>query len=104
MPERADFNASTEGAGVMVEAPDGRVFFLPEADAAKFQVTTDSSNLHRALLHAGRRPQLQQQAGQGQPPPQQPQESCEYMLNWLLTHDPHSRIWRQNSVTWINNC
>lgn len=81
-------------AGVIVEAPDGRIFFLPNAEAKKFQIK--SSNLHRAFLHVAKLPPRAHTAKKAR--------GCAGTLKWLLTHDPDSQFWRQVSVDWMNNC
>lgn len=101
------FEDSPEQTGVMVEAADGRVFFLPSDKADAFLVSTDESNIHRALMHAGRSPLGpigSEVVSNKSDPVAHPLASCRYMLHWLLTHNPDSMVWRQNSVMWMNRC
>lgn len=95
-----DLNARLKKApkmptGVTVEATDGRIFFLPDAEARKFEIP--KSNSYRAFRYLSTHSPIQNV-------PHKKAKGCKGVLKWLLSHDPDSEFWRQVSVDWMNNC
>lgn len=78
--------------GVIVHSSSGRIFFLPEEEAKKFEV--ESNPDFEAFNNATSQPY---------PGPAQP-ASCTGRLKWLLSHNSNIQLWRENSVKWINLC
>lgn len=100
----------SSSSGVLVEAADGRIYFLPNEEAAKFEVAQDKSGVHRAVMHAGRKPPIsiqERRASGGEPVKPQPVEpllNCRNLLRWLLSNDPDNEMWRRFSVVWMYHC
>ncbi len=81
--------------GVVVRAVDGRVFYVPKAEAAKAQLHGEKLVAAEALLAKG-----------GFTPPPQPEEfdNCANLFRWLLSNDPGTENWRAVSSWWIDEC
>jgi hypothetical protein len=81
--------------GLLVRAADGRVFFLPKAEIAKTQLHGEAATAAENLLDKV-----------GLTPPIQPEQidNCANLLRWLMSNDPFTQNWRENSVWWMNEC
>gem|GEM_PF-6440342 len=105
MNKDSDFQATDEGQGLLLAAFDGRIFFVPEGELAKFEVRPDATLPHQRVVSFARE---RLAPGAGGPitggPIAHPMASCAWMLHWLCTHDPNNKVWRQNSVVWMNAC
>jgi hypothetical protein len=86
--------AENEPAGVVVRSADGRLFFIPDADAGSMAI--QDSNLYRAFLAAG-----------GGTSPATPADSlypCGLVKDWLDAHSPRTLKWKRICLEYFDNC
>jgi hypothetical protein len=86
--------AENEPAGVVARSADGRLFFIPDAEADRMAI--QDSNLYKAFLAAG-----------GGTSPAKPDDSlypCVLVKNFLDSHSPHSAKWRRMCLEYFDNC
>ncbi len=83
--------AKSEPSGIVARGTDGRLFFLPDAEADKF--TVSDSTLYSAFRGAT-------------PPPAQANtdDICPRIKKWLDTHNPNSDKWRALCWAYFDGC
>jgi hypothetical protein len=86
--------AEDEPKGIIARSADGRLFFIPDAEAKR--LATEDSKLHQAFIAAsgGTGPVATPDAG----------GPCQRVKIWLDTHNPNSAKWRALCLSYFNNC
>jgi hypothetical protein len=87
-------DAEKEPEGVVARSEDGRLFFIPNADAER--MTIADSNLYRAFLAVkeSKAPTHEERAF----------DPCEEAKTWLDSHEPNSAYWRALCLTYFEIC
>jgi hypothetical protein len=86
--------AENEPAGVVARSADGRLFFIPEAEADRLAI--EDSSLYRAFLAAG--------GGTSSAKPHDSLYPCGLTKDWLDSHGPNSARWRRICLEYFDNC
>jgi hypothetical protein len=84
--------AVDEPSGVQAQATDGRLFFIPEAQADGLAVP--KSGLYAAFRLVTCQP----------PVFAAKRSKCERVKRWLDTHSPHSAFWRSVCLSYFDEC
>jgi|ERR1700733_3820164 len=93
-------SSSKDPKGVTVQAADGRLFFLTDAEAQRTEIPAN-------LLYLGYRAISQQQNGgerQGVARSRIKAEYCSGVKEWLDTHGPNSDTWRDICDQYFDSC
>jgi hypothetical protein len=86
--------SSTEREGVTVQAPDGRLFFLPKEDADRLAIPR--SGLYTAFRAVrDRAPRTTER---------EKEDPCPGMWRWLESHEPDSDRWRLTCIVYFESC
>ena len=86
-------SAESEPTGVLARSTDGRLFFIPDAEAKR--LTIMDSKLHQAFIAtSGTSPAATSDA----------LGPCERVKIWLDTHSPNSAKWRALCVAYFEIC
>ena len=83
--------AKAEPSGIIARGTDGRLFFLPDAQAD--QLAIPDSTMYTAFRLASE-----------QPPVHVLRAPCARVKRWLDTHSPNSEFWRRLCLAYFNNC
>lgn len=85
--------ATDEPAGVTARSADGRLFFIPDAEADRLRI--ENSKLYQAYV-----------AVRGAEPPIESNAlgPCQRVKIWLDTHSPNSAKWRALCEAYFNIC
>ena len=98
MPKITDIqkiiSTSKEPQGVVVQASDGRMFFLTNQEAKRTAI--QSTKLYSAYLSIS-------QGGGNRPQPQQ-EDHCAAIKKWLDTSNPDTREWRSVVLAYFETC
>jgi hypothetical protein len=93
--------SSSKGpTGVTVQAADGRLFFLTDAEAERTAISTNKLYIaYRAIS------QLQNGGeGKGVAAPLIKEGDCPGVKEWLDTHAPNTDTWRDISWRYFDDC
>lgn len=85
--------AEDEPAGIVARSADGRLFFIPDAEAERFAI--QDSGLYRAFIAAG--------GGTSSAKPDS-LYPCVLAADWLGSHSPRSAKWRKICLEYFENC
>jgi len=89
-----EVDLSKESEGVLVQAGDGRFFFIHNIDVERLGVSRENSAVLEKMV-SGMAPSN---------PIAHPNASCKLIWEYLMSHDPNNETWRRVSVMWINQC
>jgi hypothetical protein len=89
-----EVDLSNEPEGVLVQAGDGRFFFIHNIDVERFGVSKENSAVLEKMV-SGMVPSN---------PIAHPNASCKLIWEYLMSHDPNNETWRRVSVMWIRQC
>ena len=81
-----DHELAIKPEGVMVQAKDGRLFFLPEAELERLAVKPEHTEAAVKMRAAGL-------GGGGTIA--NPQYMCATLINWMEHHNPNTMAWRK---------